>query len=283
MTRRALPSTTLGPAMRASLHAAHTHGCTPAELCTLHAIHIHTISWGKLTDRASLGQIAVTAGLWDDDPKDCPHWIRRRIARRLQALADAGAITYEPGGTDGWGASTIGLPGGADTDPAEGADTAPPAGANTAPPSGTRGSSPRGSQTRSPGGSQERSRGGARRGTKGEPSVLPSQGKTQGSNPVRGREALRSALRAALAPALRRTIGTDGGGGDSALDPYLDTALEHMTHDELAETLVDIADAGDLATLDQLWSAIDMCTDHPTPWATHLHDQAHARALRSNR
>lgn len=85
-----------GRAMRHSIAKAQT--ATPAEKVILAAVHLWTISYSRATDRVSLGQLAVTAGLWDGPARDCPRSITRRVGQRLRRLHELGAITYEPGG-----------------------------------------------------------------------------------------------------------------------------------------------------------------------------------------
>jgi hypothetical protein len=91
------PMTTVGPAMRQSHDRAQAAGCSLAEMRVLFAIHYYLVTYSKLTDRRSLGQIAATAGMWDGDPKQLPHAHRKRLTQRLRALEAAGAITYSPG------------------------------------------------------------------------------------------------------------------------------------------------------------------------------------------
>ena len=87
-----------GRAMRHSQALARS--ATPAEKVILAAVHNWTLSYSKATDRVSLGQLAITAGMWDEAAKDCPRAITRRVGQRLRRLAELGAIDYEPGGGD---------------------------------------------------------------------------------------------------------------------------------------------------------------------------------------
>lgn len=263
-------SKTLGEAMRASLQTAHLAGCTLAELAVLHAVHVHTISWGKLSDRASTAQIAITAGLWLGDPKDCPHWVRRKVATRLQALSDAGAITYRPGGGEGWKSSVIAVP----AAPSQGDPHEDPQGEPSEVPQGDPGKDPLGGAVTAPAGGPSTVRqgdpGARERGTRGG---SPPRDVVQGNRPGRTREELRDALRATLAPALRIRIGKEG---DGALDHIIDTALEHLTPDQLHHELTYIASVGKVDYLGQIWFALS-ADQHP--WAPALAEAAYADEL----
>lgn len=85
-----------GRAMRHSITMARN--ATPAERVVLSAVHHWTLSYSRISDRVSLGQLAVTAGLWDGPAADCPKKVTRRIGQRLRRLAELGAVEYEPGG-----------------------------------------------------------------------------------------------------------------------------------------------------------------------------------------
>jgi hypothetical protein len=119
--------------MRRSHDRAVEAGASHADMSLLFAVHCWLVSWSRLEDRVSLGQLAVSAGLWDGDPKQLPHDIRKRVSARLRFLEGAGALRYMAGGKGHGVASVIGLPileedseGGALSTPQEGGVSAPP-------------------------------------------------------------------------------------------------------------------------------------------------------------
>lgn len=201
-----------GRAQRQALERAAAAGCSAAELATLAGVFSWTTSWSRLTDHVSTGQIAVTIGLWPGEARDCPKHIRRKIALRLHALHDAGAIVYEPGGTKGQGsASTITVP------EVLGDPTGMPLGDPTEVPQG-------GSHRDAPNaiwgtpngrlGDPSRALGGPQNGTSGIPQGSPP-GEYSGENP---RGVLRSDERRQLIDRLTAATTDDEADADSQLE-----------------------------------------------------------------
>jgi hypothetical protein len=138
----------VGPAMRQSHDRAKAAGCTLAEMRVLFAVHYWLGTYSKLDDRVSLGQLAVTAGMWTGATKELPHAIRKRVSERLRALEAAGALIYTPGGRGHGVVSSIAVP---SVEDVPGVHPGPPnIGVHPGPPNGdlggsavsTRGSTP---------------------------------------------------------------------------------------------------------------------------------------------
>ena len=96
MARQRLPYPVVGRAMRHSAELARKGAATPAERVVLAAVHEFTTSYSRLHDHLTLGQIAVRAGLWSGEARDCPRKTTKRVAERLRRLEDMGAIAYIP-------------------------------------------------------------------------------------------------------------------------------------------------------------------------------------------
>lgn len=80
--------------MRLSFERARV--ATRGEKVTLFAVHHLLGLYQRLEDRVSLGQLALSEGLWDGSPAECPESIRNAIGRRLKRLDELGALEYEP-------------------------------------------------------------------------------------------------------------------------------------------------------------------------------------------
>jgi hypothetical protein len=83
-------------------------GANKYDLRVLGAVIVDLSLYARVADRRSLGQIAVTAGLWKGDAHDCPRWVAQKVAVPLNRLAAMGAVAYRPGRGPG-GCSTIEL------------------------------------------------------------------------------------------------------------------------------------------------------------------------------
>ncbi len=104
-----------GRAARASTEAALAGNLSPTDLRVLVAVHALTVSWSRLADRVSLGQLVKAAGVpTGKSDRDA----EKRVARSLSHLAVLGAVYYRPGGGRGR-AGTVGvpIPKGGQTDP----------------------------------------------------------------------------------------------------------------------------------------------------------------------
>jgi hypothetical protein len=115
------------PRWRASHNAARLTA-TSAEKDVLAAVHLLLAAHQRTEDRLRLSQIAYEAGLWDGTG-DCPRSAAARVGRRLQALHDHGAITYQPALGRG-PAGLVALP---DPDENRAPDTRGSTGSNRAP------------------------------------------------------------------------------------------------------------------------------------------------------
>lgn len=99
----------VAPRARQSYRRAIHGGATLAERAVLAAVHHFLVTWSRVDDRLSLGQVAVAAGLYEGPARDCPKRTQQHVANRLRRLQELGAISYEPS-RGGRQASLIGLP-----------------------------------------------------------------------------------------------------------------------------------------------------------------------------
>lgn len=92
---------------------AHAGRLTAHQHAVLEAVLYLLASFQQTEDNLSLGQIAQHAGIWPKPADECPKTTRLSVGRHLRALADVGAITYQPAKGRGY-SGTVGLP---DADP----------------------------------------------------------------------------------------------------------------------------------------------------------------------
>ena len=92
-----------GRAARDAITLANQAHLDPGDRLVLTGILYWTTTYSRTSEHLTLGQIATTAGLWEGPARDCPRKITKRVSARLRALADAGVITYVPGGSSGRG------------------------------------------------------------------------------------------------------------------------------------------------------------------------------------
>lgn len=99
--RKRDPYAHVGAAARRSLEKAIAGGATNAERSVLLSAFYWLVTYSRLSDGVSLGQIAQAAGLWDGPASECPRSVTRVVSQRLRRLQELGCIQYTPGGR--WG------------------------------------------------------------------------------------------------------------------------------------------------------------------------------------